>query len=704
MLLLCALMAGAGNAWADGTNVTINFGTTTGYWSAHTSASYTDSDSRSWSRTCAVSNMSGQAGYSQFGNSSNTCTSLVFTATAGSDMTVTAFSVTMAGASGGNSPTTGTIYLYKRTSGGTETQLATASVSGTTSVICSISSEVVFSSTDMLKVSYIGTAKAIRISQLSYSYAAPKTATTTSIDATGITNTQVNRGTAAGQLTATVKAGDIAIDGATVTWESSDESVATVDANGTVTLVAAGSTTITASYAGSDTYAASSATYGLTVTDSRADAELIVEDDFSMDVTTTRNIEDLYAMTSDGEMTVTSSAPTIVSVDGDKLKALALGTAVITFSVAGNTNYKADEASLTITVTTKAAVEPEGNNVGGDYSLVTDDSTLAEGDKLIIVGIAKNNDYCAIGEAQTNNFKATAVTVNNNSIAEISNTVKVITLEGETDAWYLKIGTDSYLYAASNSSNHMKAAGMSTVGNNGKAEIKINSTSGAAAITFQGSNSHNVIRCNQGSSNSGTVNDVLFSCYTSGQTDIYIYRQNAATSFDVTIGSSGWRTLVSAQNVSLPSGVKAYTITASSASSATLTEVASVKANNPYLLNGPAGDCTLTIIDTPTEPTGNLLQVSSATTGNGVYVLANKSNGVGFYKWDGGSLGAGRVYLPAPAAGAREFISFDDEATGVSNVNINANLNLDVYDLQGRRVAQPSKGLYIINGKKVAIK
>ena len=171
MLLLCALIVGSGTMWAeDPTSVTINFGTTTGYWAAHTNATtYPDSDSRTWTRTCSVSNMSGQGAYSQFGNASNTCESLVFTATAGSNMTVTAFSVTMAGASGGNSPTTGTIYLYKK-SGETETQLATASVSGTTSVTCAISENQSFSKTDELKVSYVGTAKAIRISELKYSY------------------------------------------------------------------------------------------------------------------------------------------------------------------------------------------------------------------------------------------------------------------------------------------------------------------------------------------------------------------------------------------------------------------------------------------------------------------------------------------------------------------------------------------------------
>ena len=95
-------------------------------------------------------------------------------------------------------------------------------------------------------------------------------ATTTTIDASGITNTDVYTSTEAGSLSATVKDNNNAtITGATVTWSSSDEDVATIAADGTVTLVAAGTTTITARYAGvANQYMSSNATYELTVTDS----------------------------------------------------------------------------------------------------------------------------------------------------------------------------------------------------------------------------------------------------------------------------------------------------------------------------------------------------------------------------------------------------------------------------------------------------
>ena len=98
-----------------------------------------------------------------------------------------------------------------------------------------------------------------------------KTATTLTIDATGLTNTDVYVSTTAGSLAATVLDEDdaaVAGAGATVTWASSDTDVATIDDDGKVTLVAAGKTILTATYAGDDTYEGSTDTYELTVTDS----------------------------------------------------------------------------------------------------------------------------------------------------------------------------------------------------------------------------------------------------------------------------------------------------------------------------------------------------------------------------------------------------------------------------------------------------
>ena len=53
-------------------------------------------------------------------------------------------------------------------------------------------------------------------------------------------------------------------------------------------------------------------------------------------------------------------------------------------------------------------------------------------------------------------------------------------------------------------------------------------------------------------------------------------------------------------------------------------------------------------------------------------------------------------------SGARSFIGFGDE-TAINSVKAEVQSS-EVFDLQGRRVAQPTKGLYIMNEKKVMIK
>ena len=428
---------------------------------------------------------------------------------------------------------------------------------------------------------------------------------------------------------------------------------------------------------------------------SKASAELIVEDDFSMEITTTKSVDDLYATDSDGEVTFSSSDESVAKIEGGLLKALSKGEATITVSVAATDDYKAASESFVVTVTVKPAVAPEGEDVGSGYFLVTDASTLAAGDKVLIVGKkADGSEYYVMTTQESNYRKKENVTVTNNAITTLPTRTQVVTLEGTTDAWYFNVGDDAYLYAPG-TGNHLKTNTKETVGDTGKAEIEMDAE-GAATVTFQGDVTQNLLRYNSSSPR--------FSCYSSGQNAVYFYRHKEVNTFDITVGEAGWRTLVSAVNATLPEGLTAYTVTESTIEKATLTKVASVKANEPYLLKGNQGTYTLTVTDTPAEPTGNLLQVSTESTGNGVYVLADK-DGVGFYKWTGGSLGAGRVYLPAPAAAAREFLSFDfEETTGINNVE-SSKLNIEgFYNLAGQRVAQPTKGLYIVNGRKVVIR
>ena len=79
-----------------------------------------------------------------------------------------------------------------------------------------------------------------------------------------------------------------------------------------------------------------------------------------------------------------------------------------------------------------------------------------------------------------------------------------------------------------------------------------------------------------------------------------------------------------------------------------------------------------------------------------------------FHPTTDGTVKANKAYLQIPTSAAREMltISFDDEeTTGVAEVRSQIeDVRGDVYDLSGRRVAHPTKGLYITNGKKYVIR
>ena len=450
----------------------------------------------------------------------------------------------------------------------------------------------------------------------------------------------------------------------------------------------------------SSTYEFSAGNY-LTSKIRKADPGLAaVDDEIQMEVTTERDATSLFTVTSDGAISYESSDPTIANVEGGKLKAFKPGVATITISVAQTAAYAAGNVDVEVTVTTKPATPAAGPAEMTSYSLVTDASTLVAGDKIVLV----NEEISKIMAGQnTNNRAEDDVTISEHAIASLPATAAVITLEGSSAGWNLKT-EDGYLYAASSNSNYLRSR--TPVGDdNAKATISISENN--AVITFQGSNERNTIKHNNSSN--------LFSCYASAATKdneyVQIYRVDKANTYDVAIGTTGYKTLISSVGATLPAGLTAYKAVSAGEGKIHLTSVASIKAGSAYVLKGTAStNYTLTLTDTPEEPTGNILEVSTETTGNGVYVLANGTSGPGFYKWAGGALGAGRAIVPASAvsSSAREYLefSFDNETTGLSEELRMKNEESAAawYDLQGRKVAQPTKGLYIVNGKKVVIK
>ena len=156
-------------------------------------------------------------------------------------------------------------------------------------------------------------------------------------------------------------------EGLTLTYSSSDETVAKVDAKtGAVTILKIGETTISAEFAGNDIYNAVSGSYKLTVV--KADVEL----SFPQQTYTATYGEPFSAPTlkndSKLEVTYSSSNTKVATVDAKTgaVTILAAGKTTITAEFAGNEQYEATKASYELTVESETINKEEPVTVDGE--------------------------------------------------------------------------------------------------------------------------------------------------------------------------------------------------------------------------------------------------------------------------------------------------------------------------------------------------
>ncbi len=169
----------------------------------------------------------------------------------------------------------------------------------------------------------------------------------------------------------------------------------------------------------------------------------------------------------------------------------------------------------------------------------------------------------------------------------------------------------------------------------------------------------------------------------------------------------------------VPAGVTAYYATERDASNIVRLKAVPngiVPANEGVILVGDVNKTQAMLdVDYRTEVTAesNIFSntASGATPmGANCYVLANSTNGIGFYHATAGTtLSQGKAYLDFSGYPVRAFtLSFGDEGptTGISSINADGNAeNAPIYDLSGRRIAAPfGRGIYIKNGKKYYVK
>ena len=447
----------------------------------------------------------------------------------------------------------------------------------------------------------------------------------------------------------------------TVEWSSDDESVATVSSAGVVTGVAAGTAKITAKSS----------------------------DDASIKA----------------ECTVTVTAP--IAVTGVSLNKTSLDM------------YFGDTETLSPTIAPATATNKAVTWESDDTKV----ATVSSDGLVTAVGIGT----CTITvKTDDGDFTATCdVTV---SIASIDLSTPLIISDWTslnnsyyTSDTYLNLEgyTFKLIQCMKNSSTLQVHAGDGVL-----TSPTINSTNGFTVIieTASGSNDSGVLTLQIGSETAQTVKgknktlmvstDATSASFTLKNLSSKVMQVSKISivpnQYSTTVQSYGWATFIAPAPVEFAANT-AYVVTdASVASGLTFAAVTQVPKDTPVLLKG-AGSKDITVIASAAVPATNLLSVSNGTFASGEYpyVLAKDGEGACFKQWTGeASVLNGRVVLvldESIAATSPVFALDPSETTAIESIKTK-DVNGDFYDLQGRKVAQPTKGLYIVNGKKVIIK
>jgi hypothetical protein len=476
--------------------------------------------------------------------------------------------------------------------------------------------------------------------------------------------------------TASTASGYSTTAGASVTYSigSTNTAEATINAStGEVTPTKGGSVQVVATAAAIEGhFTQSSASYTLTVNDVRETPTLtwsensvdIFKDAASYTLPTLNNpnsLEVTYSVTgTDGLASVTPAGVVTVNTG-------TVGTATVKATFEGNSTYKARTASYTINV-----VDPTVK--GSKYNPYTVAEVIGQatattfGDGIYVTGYIIG---CADGSTSKCYKTTTASLVNTN-----------------------------FLIAATPDLSFTEGAAISSV----SGVVPVELPSGTIRTNW-GVASNNVIGYKV--LLKGNAKEYFSTNGIKGTSEI------TAVSVPVTPGHAKI-TYVTPQKMDFSevSGLKAYVATDAASSGVTMTRVETVPENTPLLLIGTAGTTyNVPVAASATAPATNYLVAGTgaenwATIGGYNYILY--SDGL-FYQVTSGTIATTKAYLhltsDPTAGGARSLdIVFDDnETTGVNEVKTQKATG-EYFNLAGQRVAQPTKGLYIVNGKKVIIK
>lgn len=373
----------------------------------------------------------------------------------------------------------------------------------------------------------------------------------------------------------------------------------------------------------------------------------------------------------------------------------ATGTATITATFEGDDNFK--PATATLVVMVNEDLDFVDVVIGsGIYQKVTAISELEAGKRYLVVYENEAEGKVMNGVNNDNNYAGvkTAIIENDQIDNTTLNATPIVLQNAGSGSWFL-LEDNKFLYVNTDG-NYLNSSDHSTT-NGTKWTISIDDD------VMKINNDHQTARYLMYNSQ-----QPRFACYKNTQKNVVLYKEIAAQTESVTVTAAGFGTYCSENALDFTDKeIKAF-VGSISGTALTFNSISQVPANTGILLYKDGGATEeIPVIESATAVEANcLVGVNEQTTITADdYILSRSSDGVGFYKAGSHTtLAAHRAYIPAAtAAGIKSFaISFGDtDAIGaVKAVNDNA----DIYNLAGQRVIKLTKGIYVVNGKKVLVK
>ena len=520
-----------------------------------------------------------------------------------------------------------------------------------------------------------------------------KTATSLSFDAPSYTISKDQKY----QQLPILKADEKPLSGKTITWSSDNEKVATVDANGTVTGVAAGNAKITAKFAGDDEYETSTASYEIIV--KGAPSLSFPQTSYTVEMGDVFSTPKLEGLPEGVTSAYTSSNKEVATVDAatGEVKIVGVGTTTITVTSPETGIYEGATASYELNV--KAAIyKVEFDFTTNNWGLPTDynkgeTSYTNEAGYTITFGISSSGHKIMGSDSDCN------------------------LIFGKEDA---TLSLPAFPFAVSK----IKVFGKK--GASGKVTQNIFVGNEAVSTETTNATEDHIYEIAEAFQASGNIYTLKVTNANNTQiTKIVVYAKDETVAGAINIATEeGFGTFYTDKNYVLPQGLTAFGYTSIDDNN-TLTKSVEyvagdiVPANTAVVVKGAKGSYNYYNTEEAATKTieKNLLKGVTtdtrieATSGVKRYILTRADDGIlAFYRTNTGNINvkANRAYLEVPTAMAVASFSLEGSATGINNVVTTA-AKQGIYTIFGVRLnATTTKelpaGIYIVDGKKVIVK